>query len=39
MRLITSLIDQVDGTVTLDRKNGTAFTITIKRNPASGGAG
>jgi PAS domain S-box-containing protein len=36
MRLVTSLIDQVDGTVTLDRSRGTAFTITIKREPASG---
>jgi PAS domain S-box-containing protein len=37
MRLITSLIDQVDGTITLDRKNGTAFTITVKRGPIIGG--
>ncbi len=36
MRLVTSLIDQVDGTVTLDRKGGTTFTITLRRKPASG---
>ncbi len=39
MRLVTSLIDQVDGTIVLDRNQGTAFTITIKREPASGGTG
>jgi PAS domain S-box-containing protein len=38
MRLINSLVDQVDGTITLDRKNGTAFTITVKRDLAAGGA-
>jgi two-component sensor histidine kinase len=38
MRLVTSLIDQVDGTVTLDRNQGTAFTITVRRKPASEGA-
>ena len=37
MRLVTSLIDQVDGTIVLDRSQGTAFTITIKREPVSGG--
>ncbi|MDO9326771.1 MAG: PAS domain S-box protein, partial [Methanoregula sp.] len=31
MRLVTSLIDQVDGTVTLDRTGGTMFTITIRK--------
>ena len=30
MQLATSLVDQVDGTITLDRKNGTMFTITVK---------
>ncbi|HPS23876.1 MAG TPA: PAS domain S-box protein, partial [Methanoregulaceae archaeon] len=39
MRLVTSLIDQVDGTITLDRESGTTFTITIKKDPAIGGAG
>jgi PAS domain S-box-containing protein len=34
MRLITSLIDQVDGTIALERTNGTQFTITVKREPA-----
>jgi len=38
MRLITSLVDQVDGTITLDRENGTAFTITVKRDTSPGGA-
>jgi two-component sensor histidine kinase len=37
MRLINSLVDQVDGTITLDRQNGTAFTITLKRPPSTGG--
>jgi PAS domain S-box-containing protein len=37
MRLITSLVDQVDGTITLDRENGTAFTVTLKRNAGTGG--
>ncbi|MDO9549915.1 MAG: PAS domain S-box protein [Methanoregula sp.] len=37
MRLVTSLSDQVDGTVTLDREKGTAFTITIKREPETAG--
>jgi PAS domain S-box-containing protein len=39
MRLVTSLIDQVDGTITLDRKDGTTFTVTVKREPAAGGTG
>ncbi|MCK9579297.1 MAG: PAS domain S-box protein [Methanoregula sp.] len=39
MRLVTSLVDQVDGTITLDRENGTAYTITLRLNPASGGTG
>ena len=34
MRLVTSLIDQVDGTITLDRENGTTCTITVKKDPA-----
>jgi two-component sensor histidine kinase len=38
MRLVTSLVDQVDGTITLDRENGIAFTITVRRKPAAGGA-
>ncbi|MFA4861567.1 PAS domain S-box protein [Methanoregula sp.] len=37
MRLITSLVDQVDGTITLDRTNGTTFTITARRSPEKGG--
>jgi PAS domain S-box-containing protein len=37
MRLVTSLIDQVDGTITLDRENGTVFAITVKRLPSVGG--
>jgi len=37
MRLITSLVDQIDGTITLDRQNGTAFTILVKRPPSPGG--
>jgi PAS domain S-box-containing protein len=31
MQLVTSLVDQVDGIITLDRENGTMFTITVKR--------
>ena len=31
MLLVTSLVDQVDGTVTLDRENGTMFTLKVKR--------
>ncbi|MDO9035100.1 MAG: PAS domain S-box protein, partial [Methanoregula sp.] len=38
MRLVTSLVDQIDGTITLDRNQGTAFTITVRRKPASEGA-
>ncbi len=37
MRLVTSLIDQVDGTIDLDRTNGTAFTVTVKKDPGTGG--
>jgi len=37
MRLVTSLIDQVDGTIALDRKSGTTFTVTMKRKPETGG--
>lgn len=33
MGLISSLVDQVDGTITLNRENGTMFTITVKRDP------
>ena len=36
MRLINSLVDQIDGTITLDRENGTSFTITVKRDPDPG---
>jgi PAS domain S-box-containing protein len=36
MRLVTSLIDQVDGTIALDRNQGTTFTVTVKREPAPG---
>jgi PAS domain S-box-containing protein len=38
MRLVTSLIDQVDGTIVLDRNLGTTFTLTIRRKSAIGGA-
>lgn len=38
MQLITSLLD-LNGTITLDRENGTAFTITLQRGPAVGGKG
>jgi two-component sensor histidine kinase len=37
MQLVISLVDQVDGTITLDREEGTAFTITVPRKPAAGG--
>ncbi|MDO8872759.1 MAG: PAS domain S-box protein [Methanoregula sp.] len=30
MRLITTLVDQVDGNIVLDQENGTAFTIVVK---------
>ncbi len=33
MRLVTSLVDQVDGTITLDRSRGTTFTVTARRKP------
>jgi PAS domain S-box-containing protein len=33
MRLVTSLVDQIDGTIALDRENGTVWTITVKRDP------
>jgi len=39
LRLVTSLVDQVDGTIGLDRSGGTAFTITMKRKTAAGAAG
>lgn len=38
MRLVTSLIDQVDGTIELDRTKGTAFTVTLKKDPGTVGA-
>jgi two-component sensor histidine kinase len=38
MRLVISLIGQINGIITLDRENGTAFTMSIKRDPASGSA-
>ena len=37
MRLVNSLIDQVDGTITLDRGAGTAFTISVKREAGTDG--
>jgi two-component system, sensor histidine kinase PdtaS len=37
MRLVTSLVDQVDGTITLDTESGTAWTITVKKPPAPPG--
>jgi PAS domain S-box-containing protein len=39
MRLVTSLIDQVDGTIVLDRAGGTTFTITVKRETPQDGSG
>ena len=35
MRLVTSLVDQVDGNITLDRSRGTTFTVTVGRKPES----
>jgi two-component sensor histidine kinase len=29
LRLVTELADQLDGTIELDRANGTSFTLTI----------
>jgi PAS domain S-box-containing protein len=37
MRLVTSLIDQIDGTIVLDRDHGTLFTITVPGHPVPGG--
>jgi len=37
MRLVNSLIEQVDGTLTLDRGTGTTFTVTVKKEPGSRG--
>jgi two-component sensor histidine kinase len=39
MRLVTSLVDQIDGTITLDRENGTTWTVTVKKDPVPGGTG
>ena len=39
LQLVTSLIGQIDGTITLDRDNGTAFTITAKRETTTGSTG
>jgi PAS domain S-box-containing protein len=39
MHLITRLVEQVDGTITLDRNEGTEFTLTVKRGQSSGGSG
>ena len=36
MRLVTSLVDQVDGTIELDRSQGTTFSMTLRKKPASG---
>jgi two-component sensor histidine kinase len=36
LRLIISLTEQVDGTITLDPAKGTSFTITVRRKPESG---
>jgi two-component sensor histidine kinase len=30
MQLVTALVNQLDGTITLDRTNGTTFVITFK---------
>lgn len=30
LRLVTSLIDQIDGTIDLDRSRGTLFTIIVR---------
>jgi two-component sensor histidine kinase len=37
MRLVMNLIDQIDGTITLNRENGTTFTLTVKRDQPGGG--
>jgi len=31
MRLVTSLVDQMDGTIELDRSSRTVFTIVVKK--------
>ncbi|HII99718.1 MAG TPA: PAS domain S-box protein, partial [Methanoregula sp.] len=33
MRLVTSLVDQVNGTITLDAGSGTAWTVTVHKGP------
>jgi len=35
MRLVTSLVDQVNGTITLDAGSGTAWTITVQKGQKS----
>jgi PAS domain S-box-containing protein len=37
MRLVISLVDQINGILDLDRENGTTFTITVRKEPGSGG--
>ncbi|MDO9549916.1 MAG: PAS domain S-box protein [Methanoregula sp.] len=36
LRLVTTLVDQMDGTVELDRRNGTLFTIVLHEKESSG---
>jgi PAS domain S-box-containing protein len=36
LQLVNSLVDQLDGTITLDQKDGTTFTILINKPPAGG---
>jgi two-component sensor histidine kinase len=38
MQLVVTLVDQVGGTVTLDRSNGTTFTITLGSKGTPGGS-
>jgi len=35
MQLVTSLVEQLDGTITLDRRKGTTFTITFRGGGSS----
>jgi len=37
MRLVTSLVEQIGGAITLDTRHGTVFTITANTLPAGGG--
>ncbi len=37
LRLVNTLVDQVDGTIELDRSSGTRYTITVRRPKGDGG--